>query len=325
MGVHTKNDGQNNKVSDKPKGALVSYPDEDMLKHIKKTLSDDEEKTEHLTNLLCQWMTCENFPKNYEKSTVRNYLRNCRYDLEKTKKYLHQYYYLKNVYPNVLCNRNPKSKEISVFPNNSISVFSPNLTPNGERVYFIKLNTPEVEKLDIVTWVKVSFMSYDLLLREDYQATGEMVVLDGEFFTAAHFVKVFDLVIKEVNILCREAYPIRVKGIYIVNLPSMAEKMVTTFKMGLPNKIRNRVKVSKTYDIIEEAFPKNCLPKEYGGTLPPLPQLMKNLYNCLVEHADWFEEQENSIISEKPKGYNKVNYYAEQYGVEGSFRKLNLD
>ncbi|KAL3272107.1 hypothetical protein HHI36_022569 [Cryptolaemus montrouzieri] len=242
--------------------------------------------------------------------------------MEKCKKKLEQQFYVRYEYEQVFSNLDPRRDEISNLAQNGNALFLPNLTPTGERIYLLGLQNTEVDKMDVMAFVKYSYMCYDIALRQPFPVTGDVMIFDGTGFTIKHFLKCIDTAVKDSIAIAYRGYLVRLKAIYIVNAPASIDKMIAVWKMFLTEKIRNRVQVSKTCDIVQKAFPKHCLPEEYGGSLPKINQVMKKWYDCLLDNAEWFQEQESCKCAE-PRG-EKIEF-SDEFGVEGSFRKLNID
>ena len=59
----------------------------------------------------------------------------------------------------------------------------------------------------------------------------------------------------------------RPKGIHVVNLPSAVNFMFNLLLTQSPPKLRERVKVYKSFDQLD-CIDKKSLPLEYGGTIP---------------------------------------------------------
>ncbi|KAK9874472.1 hypothetical protein WA026_002821 [Henosepilachna vigintioctopunctata] len=304
--------------------SAINTPNDDQIKFIKGKLEEDEDKFEYQLDVLYQWLDSYNeFPKNYDRNKVMNFLRACKYDMEKCKKKLEAHFYVRHEFPHIFSNLDPRSKEIADLPLNGNAFFLPNLSPNGERIFVLGLHNTDLDKMDVMAFVKYSYMCYDLALSQPYPVTGDIMICDGKGFNMKHFLKCINTAVKDSIEIAYKGYLMRMKAIYIVNAPSTVDKMVATWKLFLTEKIRQRVVVSKTCDILQRVFPPNCLPEEYGGTLPKINLLMRKWYNVLVENEKWFQDQESCKSTERPIT-GKVEY-DDRFGVEGTFRVLTID
>jgi hypothetical protein len=73
-----------------------------------------------------------------------------------------------------------------------------------------------------------------------------------------------------------------------------------------------------------EFIPQKLLPKEYGGEAGTIAELSNELNQKLVAHRDFFLEDCKFYVDES-KRPGKPKNAATLFGVEGSFRSLDVD
>ncbi|XP_044764156.1 retinol-binding protein pinta-like isoform X2 [Coccinella septempunctata] len=303
---------------------VLNAPNEEDIEKIKKKIGENEDKIDKQLQILYQWLDSKpKLPKNYDRTKVLNFLRVCSFDMEKCKRKLQAHFYVRHEYPSVFSNLNPRSKEISEFPKIGNALFLPNLTPNGERIFFLSLHEFDIDKMDVHAYVKYSYMCYDLVLREPFPVSGDVIIMDGSGFTMKHFLKCINTAVKDSVEIAYKGYLVRQKAIYVVNAPAAVDTMLATWKLFLTEKIRKRVVVSKNYEILTKTFPPHCLPEEYGGTLPKVNELTRKWHEVMLNNEEWFQDQEKCKTNEPPQ--KEDNIYDDRFGVEGTFRKLTID
>ena len=72
-----------------------------------------------------------------------------------------------------------------------------------------------------------------------------------------------------VHLSCpQDAYPVRPKAMYMINVPGIMENLMTLFRSLLNDKMKERFNVHSTGDfsILHDSVGKDVLPEEYGGT-----------------------------------------------------------
>lgn len=77
-------------------------------------------------------------------------------------------------------------------------------------------------------------------------------------------------------------------------------------------------------EALYEVVPRKVLPKEYGGEAGTIQEIIDNLEKTLVEHRDFFIEDEQYGVDEKRRVGRPKNSES-LFGVDGSFRQLTID
>lgn len=80
-----------------------------------------------------------------------------------------------------------------------------------------------------------------------------------------------------------------------------------------------------TSDTLEKFVPLEVLPNEAGGQAGPLQDLHDKQIEKLTAHADWFKEEEANCRVDESLRPGKAKTATDLFGVEGSFKKLDID
>ncbi|KAK7580470.1 hypothetical protein V9T40_001099 [Parthenolecanium corni] len=96
----------------------------------------------------------------------------------------------------------------------------------------------------------------------------------------------------------------------------------TTLRLGLA--IQSLVIWSKDVKELPTALPKDCLPEEYGGSLPNIGELFDVYYDYAKEYYDWLGEQ-NDIKADLNQKIENISTTESLQGLIGSFRKVSID
>ena len=75
---------------------------------------------------------------------------------------------------------------------------------------------------------------------------------------------------------------------------------------------------------IHEQLGKEVLPEEYGGTNGKLQDHVEYTCRMISDKRDWLKLR-TELKSDEAKRVGQAKDYNEIFGMEGSFRKLNLD
>lgn len=80
-----------------------------------------------------------------------------------------------------------------------------------------------------------------------------------------------------------------------------------------------------TNDTLEKFVPLEVLPNESSGQAGAIQEIHDNQVKKLVDHVAWFQEEEaNHRVNESLRP-GKAKTATDLFGVEGSFKKLEID
>jgi hypothetical protein len=99
--------------------------------------------------------------------------------------------------------------------------------------------------------------------------------------------------------------------------------LLSVLKKLLPSKLYGRIRIHKDLKSFHKAIPKECLPRDYGGDLDTVDNLIAKWDKVFEHNQPVFEENLKIVSNENLRlGTNKPN---EMFGVAGTFKQLNLD
>ncbi|XP_066153946.1 retinol-binding protein pinta-like [Euwallacea fornicatus] len=307
--------------------SILEQPSAAQLELILKDINEtSEEQLRHNEQYIQNWISYQtHFPKGIDPLFIRTTLRFSKHNLERTKKKLENHFAARHLYPEVYKNRSPISQEILQTMNTVNISFMPKLTSKGDRVLVSSLNRYDPSEFNTYNSVKLFFMIVDLCFSSDYICAGDIVVFDATNFSVNHVTNFFGPIFKIVSTLPREAYAIRVKQMHFVNVPSALVKMMGLIKKLSHPKVRQSIYVHESPKQLLEVIGAQYLPSNYGGQLRSLREITLDGYHFLAENASWFEDQKNVQISYVPKNIESAFSLENELGLEGSFRKLDID
>lgn len=80
-----------------------------------------------------------------------------------------------------------------------------------------------------------------------------------------------------------------------------------------------------TLDTLAKFIPIDALPNEAGGKAGPLKELHEKEVKLLEEYREWFLEEERTKRVNESLRPGKGKSATDLFGVEGSFKKLEID
>nr|CAH7761640.1 unnamed protein product [Callosobruchus chinensis] len=304
---------------------VVEVPSATQLKQIRKDLGEDEDRMKSLENVLFQWLDSQlHMSNNYDKNVVRYFLRGCKHDMERAKKRLECHFAARSMYPELFSDRSVSSEETLRALEMAYVAPLSKLTEGGFRISVFKFNETEAAKIDMTAILKLFFMIYDIVFRCPHPVVAEIIIFDYDGCSPGHLLKFLSSCTKLIKIL-RKAYAIRLLSVHIVNAPTSIDRTMTVIKPMLHPKIRERILLHPSNEHLYDHFG-DILPSNYGGKSISLEETAAKYKKLLKENSKWLEEplymKMNGSI---PKDCQDNLYFKEGLGVEGSFRKLELD
>ncbi|KAG5888904.1 Alpha-tocopherol transfer protein [Gonioctena quinquepunctata] len=275
---------------------------------IKNDLGENDDRLKIAENLLFRWIDCQtHFPKNYDKTVVRNFLRGSKHNMDRAKNVLESHFKAKSYYPDIFSNRRVSTDIISILKAVKLAPL-PKLTNDGCRIFIFKISELDSNKINFSLIPKAFFMIYDVLLRNPNPIAKEVIVFDCEGASSSHLMKLL-VILKPMITLLRQSYAIRLKEIHIINAHAGIEKVVSMLRPLLHPKLKNRVFLYQGIKNLLDHFDENVIPSNYGGKLGSLDELTEEWITILKNNEKWFEDQESVKISESvlsKKGDNSI-------------------
>lgn len=302
-------------------------PSLDKMNEIYRELGMTEDKVDAEVSTLTEWMRKQpHLPDpSVDQRRIRMFLILCKNSLERTKEALDQYYTIKTMVPEYFANRDPTRPELLRSMETSLFIPLPKLTKEGCRISLSRLRNPEVENFEFADYVKVNFMSIDIRLSKLDMYKKEVFIFDLNKFTMSHLTTILPQ-IKKFIYCATTAYPLRIHEVHILNMPGYAQSLVNMVLTILKKKIVSRIMIHNDVADLLKYVSSDCLPSDYGGTLPQTAdELTDDWREELIKNKDWFLSQ-NSIVCDESKRSKKPDIKMNMLaGVEGSFRKLEVD
>ncbi|TDG44548.1 hypothetical protein AWZ03_009020 [Drosophila navojoa] len=254
------------------------------------------------------------------------FLRGCKYSLEKTKLKLDNFYAMRGAVPELYKNRFVGEKQLNILKTGCLLRLSQPLQVDGPRIHISRYAQYDSSKYSIAEVMQVNTMLGEIQIREDDNAmvSGFVEIIDMKGVTAGHMFQFDAVLIKKLAVLGDKALPYRPKGFHFINAPSIAEKAMSIAKSLMSDKIRKRFHIHTKLYSLYKYVPKEYLPIEYGGTNGNIQDVVDTWTNKLLEYTDFFQEDVVYGTNEKLRRGQPINSET-LFGIEGSFRKLDID
>ncbi|XP_046644517.1 alpha-tocopherol transfer protein-like [Daphnia pulicaria] len=152
---------------------------------------------------------------------------------------------------------------------------SPIRDQNGSRVFIINARNWDIRRCSLEdVYSAVVFCFQRMVSEMETQSKGVVGIMDFQDFALhqiRHFTPSF---VKKVADLIQDVFPIRLKGIHIVNEPRIIKILVAMIWPFLSNKIRNRLFFhGSCFTTLHHHVDPSCLPSNYDGCLGPMSSM----------------------------------------------------
>lgn len=184
-----------------------------------------------------------------------------------------------------------------------------------------------VEKYHILECMMVAQAMQEIAILEDDYANihGVSFIMDMKGATAAHLFQMTPSMAKKFTVFSEEALPLRVKAQHFINTITGFEQLFNVFKPMMSKKMQARLFVhGNKMGLLTDQIPLKYLPKEYGGENGSAPEIVAEWEKKFDEYSDFFKDNVNYGTDESLRPGKPIDFEG-LFGIEGSFRKLNVD
>lgn len=255
------------------------------------------------------------------------FLRVSKFSLEKAKERIDRYYSIRSFVPELYVCRDPFLPAIQAVFDDCIAALLPVVSGAPIRLIF-RIGTADPNVVRIEERIRASHMIIDALFQEydELPIAGLCMLWDGRGITYKHVAQVTIPLLEKIAICVSEVFPLRLRALHIIYMPSIAAAMANFIMPLLSKKISSAVHfyADDGGTEIQKDFPQNLLPPEYGGQGPPLKKLSEELKVKVESHKDWYIN-DGKYFCDETKRSKHTSIANEYLGLDGSFRTLEFD
>ncbi|XP_075984020.1 alpha-tocopherol transfer protein-like [Anticarsia gemmatalis] len=245
------------------------------------------------------------------------------FSVEQAKEKIDNYFAARHRMPDILGNWEPIPANTEKYLKQGYWIIPPFRTPENHRVVIFRILNPEMVVLDAA---RIGFMMSDYRLFNE-TSQGDHWIFDLSLATLSHVIQFNPLLISKIYYHITSCYALKLKGIHLVNVPSFAHSVLALLKKIMKEKHVSRLHLYDSFDKIFNVLPRDVFPNDIGGTSNLTCQDVADTWYETLQSDTWkafYKHQSKTFQTDESKRISSSKI-TDTFGVEGSFRKLDLD
>ncbi|XP_054840645.1 alpha-tocopherol transfer protein isoform X2 [Eublepharis macularius] len=163
--------------------------------------------------------------------------------------------------------------------------------PTGSKVIIYRISQWDPKMFTAFDVFRVSLITSELIVREiETQRNGVKIIFDLQEWRFAHAFQISPVVAKRIAAVLTDSFPLKVRGIHLINEPLFFHPVFALIKPFLSEKIKARIHMhgSNYVQTLQEHFPR-ILPNEYGGEAVSMEVLSQEWTDFIKESASYLQ------------------------------------
>ncbi|XP_011164681.2 retinol-binding protein pinta [Solenopsis invicta] len=258
-------------------------------------LNETDETRENAIAEIRRWIKeSDDLPAQTDDFLILRFLRVCKFNLEKTKTRIRNYYKQRSNLPKWYKNKDPFQPELQELLDMGIVLPLRKPDIQGRMIFIARGTRHDPRRHKISDLIKICLLAVEAAIKYYPAASiyGYIVFIDIKDLTARHIFQLQPYVLRNIIYAWQSSYPLRYHKIVIINAPTIFDIVVKIGKSFVTEKLKSRLHVHSHEHCFED-IPANILPVEYGGTDGTIQELIGFWKKLIEENRDWAIEDEN--------------------------------
>ncbi|XP_058456583.1 uncharacterized protein LOC131433978 [Malaya genurostris] len=253
------------------------------------------------------------------------FLHSNYFKMEASKQTIENYYTCRTHVPMFFANRDVVSEGTKKAMNTIFGLTLPKQTHDGCVLIYGSLKDFDPTNFDMAEIFKLIIFVTDLHFLENGSSAGYRIIIDMKGVLFGHVARLGVLPIKHFLYYLQDAMPIRLKGLHFTNIVPFMDTILALLKPFMKKELLDVLFLHTSNEQMHQYIGKDCLPKDCGGECDSRDILTDRSYKHLIEVRDYFLDEEKTRRVDEAKRPGKPKTTREIFGVEGNFRKLDID
>ncbi|XP_026062519.1 alpha-tocopherol transfer protein-like [Carassius auratus] len=160
----------------------------------------------------------------------------------------------------------------------------------GSRILIYRIGQWNPKEFTAYEVFRVSLITSELIVREwETQRNGLKAIFDLQDWCFAHALQINPSLAKKISSVLTDSFPLKVRGIHLINEPIFFRPVFAMIRPFLPDKIKQRIHMhgSSYARSLSNFIPKAILPPEYGGTGPSITEVCQDWTEYIMQSEDY--------------------------------------
>ncbi|XP_018027681.1 alpha-tocopherol transfer protein-like isoform X5 [Hyalella azteca] len=300
----------------------------ELQQQAKDELNEDPARRQEDIDAIRKWLKKQpHINARMDDWNILRFLRGCKFSLERTKEKMDMFYTCKTAVPEWFANRDPDEPKMRELLQMGVFVPLPQKTADGVTILLGRFGIFDPHRFPMSDIMRLATTVVDVLEYEDESVTikGIVLVNDSAGSTLAHMAAFTPTIAMKAAIFMQDGYPMRPKALHYINTPAAFDTVFNIFKSFMKEKMKKRIHIhGSDLSSLHKHIPPSLLPKEYGGTNGTVEDITRHWLKRVEARKQWLKEDEQYKVDES-KRPGKPKTSSDLFGIEGSFRQLNVD
>ncbi|XP_071627547.1 retinol-binding protein pinta-like [Temnothorax longispinosus] len=258
-------------------------------------LNETDETRENVVAEVRRWIEDE-LRIRIDDFLILRFSRVCKFNLEKTKIRIRNYYKQQSDLPEWYMNRDPFRPELQELLDLGIVLPLRKPDSQGRLVIILRGTRHDPTKHKISDIAKIGMMVTEVAMKYYPAASvyGCASFIDVVNPTIRHILQLRPYILMNLIHTWQSCYPMRYQTINLFNAPAFFDVIVGILKSFMTEKIKNRFNVySHTPDRFKD-IPAEILPVEYGGNDGTIQELTEYWKKLIEENSGWLTHNDEN-------------------------------
>ncbi|XP_063779854.1 alpha-tocopherol transfer protein isoform X2 [Pseudophryne corroboree] len=160
----------------------------------------------------------------------------------------------------------------------------------GSKVLIYRIEKWDPQQFTAYEVFRISLITSELIVRDaETQRNGIKAIFDLQGWRLVHAFQITPTVATRIAAVMTDSFPLKVRGIHLINEPFFFHPVFSLIKPFLPEKIQLRIHMhgSNYCPTLHQHFSEDILPPEYGGKGPSINELCREWTDCVMNSEEY--------------------------------------